>query len=102
MIHVHLIRGIIVSVITSSTVDRGFDPWLDQTKDYKIGVCYFTDERAALRSKSKEECVRQERHVYPRTLASVCEFYIQPTNRVALVQSGHHYHYHLIKSYNLL
>ena len=36
MIHVHLIGGIVVSAITSSTVDRGFDPWLDQTKDYKI------------------------------------------------------------------
>jgi hypothetical protein len=25
-----------VSVLVSSAVDRGFEPWLDQTKDYKI------------------------------------------------------------------
>ena len=33
------IGGVMVSVIASSAVDRGFEPWSDQTKDYKIGIC---------------------------------------------------------------
>ena len=30
-----------VSVLASSTVDRGFEPQSGQTKDYKIGICCF-------------------------------------------------------------
>jgi hypothetical protein len=30
-----------VSVLTLSVVDRGFEPISDQTKDYAIGICYF-------------------------------------------------------------
>jgi len=29
-------------VFTSSAVDRGFDPWLGHTKDYKIGIYCFS------------------------------------------------------------
>jgi hypothetical protein len=43
-----------VSMLTSSVVDRGFDLWSGQTKDYKIGVCCFSAKHAALRSKSKD------------------------------------------------
>jgi hypothetical protein len=28
-----------VVVLASSVVDRGFEPWSGQTKDYKIGIC---------------------------------------------------------------
>jgi hypothetical protein len=31
-----------VSVLTSSAVDRGFEPQSGQTKDYKIGICCFS------------------------------------------------------------
>jgi hypothetical protein len=33
-----------VSMLTSSSsaVDRGFEPWSGQTKDYKIGICCFS------------------------------------------------------------
>ena len=31
-----------VSVLTSSVVDRGLEPRSGQTKDYKIGTCYFS------------------------------------------------------------
>ena len=48
------IGGILVSVLTSSVVDRGFDPRSRQTKDYKIGICCFSARLAALRTKSKE------------------------------------------------
>jgi hypothetical protein len=37
-----------------TSVDRGFEPLLGKTKDYKIGICCFSTKRAALRSKSKD------------------------------------------------
>ena len=43
-----------VSVLSSSVVDRGFEPWSGQAKDYKIGICCFSAKHAALRSKSKD------------------------------------------------
>ena len=42
-----------VSVLISSEVDRGFEHRSDQTKDYKIGSCYFPAKHTALRRKSK-------------------------------------------------
>ena len=42
-----------VSVLVSSAVDRGFEPRSVQTKDYKIGMCCFSDKHTALRRKSK-------------------------------------------------
>ena len=30
-----------VSVLALSVVDRGFEPRSDQTKDFKIGLCWF-------------------------------------------------------------
>ena len=41
-----------VSMLASSAVDRGFEPRSDQ--DYKIGICCFSANYAALRRKSKE------------------------------------------------
>ena len=52
-----------VSVIASSAVDRGFEPWLGQTKDYGIGICCFSAKHASLRSKSKEWLVRIQNNV---------------------------------------
>ena len=46
-------RGVIVSVLDSSTVDRGFEPRLGQIKDFEIGICWFSAKHAPLRSKSK-------------------------------------------------
>jgi hypothetical protein len=31
--------GVVVSLLASSVVDRGFEPLSDQTKDYEIGIC---------------------------------------------------------------
>ena len=33
------IDGVMVSVLASSAVDRGFDPRSGQTKCYNIGIC---------------------------------------------------------------
>ena len=48
------IGGVMVSVLASSVVDRGFEPRSGQTKDYKIGIRYFSDTPAALWRKSKD------------------------------------------------
>ena len=40
-----------VSVFSSSAVDRGFEPRSSQTKDFNIGICCFSAKHAALRSK---------------------------------------------------
>ena len=34
-------------------VDRGFEPWSGQTKDYEIGICCFSTKHSALSRKSK-------------------------------------------------
>ena len=43
-----------VNVIATSGVDYGFEPRSSQTKDYKICICCFSAEHAALRRKSKD------------------------------------------------
>ena len=45
------ISGVMVSVLTSSAVDRGFELRSGQAKDYKIGICCFSAKHAALKSK---------------------------------------------------
>jgi hypothetical protein len=48
--HAHSIQenrigGVMVSMLTSSAVDRGFEPQSGQTKDYEIGICCFSEWR---------------------------------------------------------
>ena len=59
-IHSNCIGDVIAIVFASSVVDRGFEPRLDQTKDYKIGICYFSAKHAALRSKGKDWLTRTQ------------------------------------------
>ena len=40
-----------ISILASSAVDRKFEPWSVQTKDFKIGICCFSAKHAALRRK---------------------------------------------------
>ena len=62
---------VMVSVLASSAVDRGFELRSGQTKDYKIGICCFSAKHTALRRKSKDwldrnqDCVLVGRHIYP-------------------------------------
>jgi hypothetical protein len=51
---VNRISGIMVSMLGSNAVERGFEPQSGQTKDYKIGICCFSTKHAALRRKSKD------------------------------------------------
>ena len=50
--------------LASSAVNRGFEPWSGQTKDYEIGMCCFSAKHAALRRKRKEWLARNQDNVY--------------------------------------
>jgi hypothetical protein len=45
------IGGVMVSVLASSVVGRGFEPRSGQTKAYAIGICCFSTKPAVLRRK---------------------------------------------------
>jgi hypothetical protein len=49
MSQLNRIDGVMVSMLSSSAVDRGFEPWSGQTKDYEIGICWFSPKHTALR-----------------------------------------------------
>ena len=49
-----------VNLFASSAVDCGFETQLDQTKDYKIFIYYFSAMHAALRKKSKDWLARNQ------------------------------------------
>jgi hypothetical protein len=53
-----------VSGLTLSAVDRGFEPQSGQTKDYEIGICCFSAKHTALRRKSKDWLARNQNNVY--------------------------------------
>jgi hypothetical protein len=57
------IGGVMVSVLASSVIDRGFEPRSGQTKDYKISICCFSAKHAALRSKSKDWLAQNQDNV---------------------------------------
>ena len=61
-VHLNHVGGVMVmvSVFASSAEDRGFEPRSCQTKDHKIGICYFSANPAALRRKSKDWLVRNQ------------------------------------------
>ena len=51
------------SVLVSKVEYHGFEPWSGQTKDYKIGICYFSAEHAVLRSKNKDWFAQNQNNV---------------------------------------
>jgi predicted LPLAT superfamily acyltransferase len=57
------IGGAMVSVLALSAVDRGFEPWSGQTKDYKICIFCFSAKHAALRRMSKDWLARNQNNV---------------------------------------
>jgi hypothetical protein len=48
-----------VSILTSSGVDCGFDPGSGQIKDYEIGICFFSAKYSAFRSKQRQDNVSE-------------------------------------------
>ena len=74
---------------------------IGSNKDYKIGICCFSDEHTALRRKSKDWLARNQDNVYdwgdmsivyPLTVVSVSQHYTNTTKRVGLVQRVPHHH----------
>ena len=47
----------------SRALDRGFEPWLGQTKDYNIGICCCSVKYAALWRKSQDWLARNQDNV---------------------------------------
>ena len=54
---------VMVSILSSSWVDRGFKCQSGQSKDYKIGICCFSTKHPALRNKSKYWLGENQDHV---------------------------------------
>jgi hypothetical protein len=73
-----------ISVLASIVVDHGFEPRLGQTKDYTIGICYFSAKHAASRRKSKDWLVRNPDDVAEWGYMSIRE----SLNRVMQVTVG--------------
>ena len=58
------IGGVMLTVLSSNAVDRGFKPRSGQTtKDYKIGICCFSVKQAGLRRKSKDWFAQNQNNV---------------------------------------
>jgi hypothetical protein len=66
------IGGVMVSVLVSSVVERGFETWSSQTNDYEIGICCFSAKHAALRRKSKDWLARNQNNVFEWSDMSTC------------------------------
>jgi len=52
-----------VSVLASSAIDCGYEPWSCQTKEHKIGICCFSSKSAALRRNSRDWLARNQNNV---------------------------------------
>ena len=52
-----------VSMLSSSAVDSGFEPRSGQPKDYKIGICCFSANHATLRRKNKDWLAQNQDNV---------------------------------------
>ena len=57
------IGSVMVGVLASSVVGRGFEPRSGQAKVYKIGICCFSAKHATLRRKSKDWLARNQNNV---------------------------------------
>jgi hypothetical protein len=71
------ICGVMVSVLASNTVDRGFEPLSGQHKDYKICTFWFSAKHAALRRKSKDWLAWNQDNVSEWSNMSICGLLFQ-------------------------
>ena len=73
---IHFVGDVMISVLTSSAVDHGFECRRLQTKDYEIVVCCFSacsikEKEQRLVGSESGSCVRVRRPVYLRTVILV-------------------------------
>lgn len=87
-----------VSVVTLSPVDRGFEFHSDQTKEDKIGIYFFSAKSAVLKEyEARTGCNQGNMPEWSNmsTVVSVSSHYKNPNDHVNLVEKG--YHHHLIQ-----
>jgi hypothetical protein len=73
----YCIDGVMVSILASSVVDRGFVPRSGQTKDFEIGICCFSSKHTALRRKSKDWLAWNQNNVSVWGDMSTCRLLFQ-------------------------
>jgi hypothetical protein len=73
-----------VSMLASSTVDRGFEPRSGKTKDYKIGICCFSAKHAALMSKSNDWLAQNQNNVSEWGNMTIRELFFQWANTIKI------------------
>jgi len=66
------ISGVMLGVLASNVVDRVFELWSSQTKDYTIGISWFSAKYAAFRRKSKHWFARNQNNVSDWGDKSIC------------------------------
>jgi hypothetical protein len=69
--------GVMVSMLASSAVGRGFETRSGQTKDYKIAICCFFAKHVALRRKSKDWLAWNQNNVSEWSDMSTCKLSCQ-------------------------
>ena len=78
------IGGVMVSVLASITVDRGFEPKSGQTKDYNNGMCCFSANHATLRRKGKDWLARKQDNVSEWSDMSIRRLLFQRTSTIKI------------------
>ena len=83
IVHIQLVTMVLIFLLQNNINDISgvivSEPWSDPTKDYKIGICCFSDKPTLLRRTTKYWLARNQgkyvslgrHHVYQRTVVSV-------------------------------
>ena len=71
-------------MLSSNVVSRGFDPRSGQTKDYQVGICWFSAKHAALRRKNKDWLAWNHDNVSGWGDMSICRLLLQSTNTIKI------------------
>ena len=58
-----LLSNVMVRMLASGAVDRGYEPRSGKTKNYKMVCCCFAAKHAALRRKDKDWLARNQNNV---------------------------------------
>ena len=90
------IGGVMISVLATIVVDRGFEPRPNKAESYKTGICCFFTNHAVLKRKSKCFLTRNQNNVSEwndtSTNGLLFQHYTNPAKHVGLVQSAHSQH----------
>ena len=76
--------GVLVNVLASRAVGRGFQSRSGQTKDFKIGICCFSAKHVALKRKDKDWSARNQNNVSEWSDMSTRELLFQWANTIKI------------------